>query len=294
MMKQLEYIIKTMRPQQWIKNLFLFAALVFSGHLFRGNEFCLTALGFFCFSLLSSAVYIFNDITDIDRDRLHPEKSKRPLAAGLLSKPAALSAAVTIAVLMIVCGFFLRLEFGVVLVIYQVLNIAYSLLLKDLVIIDVLTIAALFVLRVLAGAVLIGVPTSEWLIICTMLLSLFLGFSKRRHELSFLSGGEAVIHRSVLRHYSPYFLDQMIGIVTASTVMSYALYTISDETVRKFGTTHLIYTVPFVLYGIFRYLYLVHKREEGGNPAKLALTDMPLMVNIVLWIISASIIIYWK
>jgi 4-hydroxybenzoate polyprenyltransferase len=181
-----------------------------------------------------------------------------------------------------------------VLISYLLLNVFYSLVLKDLVIIDVLTIAALFVLRILAGAVLIDVPTSEWLIICTVLLSLFLGFSKRRHELSFLGSGDAVTHRSVLRHYSLYFLDQMIGIVTASTVMSYALYTISDETVRKFGTSHLIYTVPFVLYGIFRYLYLVHKKEEGGNPAKLALTDIPLMVNIILWVAAASVIIYWK
>jgi len=140
---------------------------------------------------------------------------------------------------------------------------------------------------------LINVPTSEWLIICTLLLSLFLGFSKRRNELTVLEE-QADTHRSVLAQYSPYFLDQMIGIVTASTVMSYALYTISEETVRKFGTNRLFYTVPFVLYGIFRYLYLVHKKEAGGNPARLALTDVPLLINISLWILAATIIIYGR
>jgi len=190
-------------------------------------------------------------------------------------------------------SFQLKFEFGIVLLAYILINIWYTYQLKRVVILDVMTIAAGFVLRVIAGAVLIGVPTSEWLIICTILLSLFLGFSKRRHEIKILEN-EANTHRSVLQHYSPYFLDQMIGIVTATTVMSYALYTISDETVHKFGTKHLIYTVPFVLYGIFRYLYLVHKKDEGGDPTRLALTDLPLLFNIVLWIITVSIIIYGK
>jgi 4-hydroxybenzoate polyprenyltransferase len=290
---QLRYIIASMRPQQWIKNLFLFAALVFSVNLFNTRDIFLTIAGFFVFSFTASGVYLFNDITDIEKDKLHPTKSQRPLPSGKLSKSTASLVSMFLIAFGVIASFFLTVGFGIVVLLYAVINIFYSLKLKDIVILDVMTISAGFVLRVIGGALLINVPTSEWLIICTVLLSLFLGFSKRRHEITILES-DANSHRAVLEHYSPYFLDQMIGIVTASTVMSYALYTISDETVRKFGTRHLFYTVPFVLYGIFRYLYLVHKREEGGNPTRLALTDRPLLINIILWIIVASIIIYGR
>ncbi len=280
-----------MRPLHWIKNLFLFAALVFSGHLFISQDVLRIVLGFFCFSFAASGVYIFNDVSDVERDRLHPVKSARPLPSGTLSAPTAVVASILLGVVSLAGAFFLERGFGVVLLTYVLINIAYSLGLKNVVILDVMTIAAGFVLRVLGGAVIIRVPTSEWLIICTVLLSLFLGFSKRRHELTILERA-ADEHRSVLQHYSPYFLDQMIGIVTASTVMSYVLYTISDDTVHKFGTKNLIYTVPFVLYGIFRYLYLVHKMEKGGDPTKLAISDRPLLFNVILWICVASVIIY--
>lgn len=282
-----------MRLQQWIKNLFLFAALVFSGHLFNSSELLLTVVGFFAFSFLSSAVYIYNDITDIENDRRHPIKSKRPLPAGLLSLPQATAAAAGLAIVSLIVGFSLRREFGIVLTLYFMLNIFYSLKLKNIVILDVMTIATGFVLRVVGGAVLIQVPTSQWLIICTVLLSLFLVFSKRRTELVSLAY-ETNLTRSVLSYYSPHFLDQMTGIVTATTVMSYILYTISEETVNKFQTHNLIYTVPFVLYGLFRYLYLVHKRTEGADPTKTILTDAPLLINIALWIAVASFIIYWR
>ena len=287
------YIVASMRLQQWIKNLFLFAALVFSGHLFRTPDVALVCIGFFFFSFAASGVYIFNDIIDIQQDRLHPIKSKRPLPAGKLSVPVARTASIFLILVGVASSFLLKRDFGIAITSYVVLNVLYSLKLKEVVILDVMTIAAGFVLRVVAGALLIGVPTSEWLIICTILLSLFLGFSKRRHEITILEE-QANTHREVLKQYSPYFLDQMISIVTASTVMSYTLYTISDETVKKFNTNLLIYTVPFVLYGIFRYLYLIHKKEEGGNPTKIALTDVPLLVNIILWIATASLIIYWK
>jgi 4-hydroxybenzoate polyprenyltransferase len=280
-----------MRVQQWIKNLFLFAALVFSFHLRYWNDVLLTVAGFFAFSLAASGIYLVNDVADLEADKLHPVKSKRPLPSGKLSKQAALVSSVILMAIGVAWGFYLRMDYGIVVVVYVMINIAYSISLKNVVILDVMTIAAGFVLRVIGGAVLIDVPTSEWLIVCTVLLSLFLGFSKRRHELTLLEG-VANSHRTVLRQYSPYFLDQMIGIVTASTVMSYALYTMSAETMQKFGTKHLIYTVPFVLYGIFRYLYLVHKNEEGGNPAKLAVTDRPLLVNIILWVIVVIVIIY--
>lgn len=291
MQTQLRYIFISLRLQQWIKNLFLFAALIFSGHLFVLNDVIVTTIGFLLFSLLSGAAYLYNDITDIKQDRNHPVKALRPLPSGMLSKDVALIAAAVLAGISLLLGFLLNREFGVVLLLYAALNVFYSHKLKDIVILDVMTIAAGFVLRVVGGAALIQVPTSEWLIICSVLLSLFLGFSKRRTELLMVTG-ESNTTRSVLGHYSPHFLDQMIGIVTASTVMSYALYTISEETVRKFGTQNLIYTVPFVLYGIFRYLYLVHKRTQGEDPTRTLLTDVPLLINLFLWIAVASWIIY--
>jgi len=282
-----------MRFQQWIKNFFIFAALIFSANLFNVQDLLLTILGFILFSIAVSGVYIFNDIIDLEKDKLHPLKTRRPLPSEKLSVKAAAIASFILVLIGLLGAFILKTEFGVVLSIYVIINVWYSYQLKSIVILDVMTIATGFVLRVIGGAVLIGVPTSEWLIICMVLLSLFLGFSKRRHEILILEN-HANTHRSVLQHYNPYFLDQMIGIVTATTVMSYALYTISEETIHKFGTKHLIYTVPFVLYGIFRYLYLVHKKEEGGNPTKVALTDLPLLVNIVLWIVTVTIIIYVK
>ena len=289
----LGYIVASMRLQQWIKNLFIFAALVFSANLFNAGDIILTVEGFFIFCLTASGVYLFNDVVDIERDKLHPIKSKRALPSGKLSKQAAISASAFLLLVGFITAYGLKAEFGIILLSYIVINVLYTYQLKRVVILDVMTIAAGFVLRVVAGAVLINVPTSEWLIICMILLSLFLGFSKRRHEIKILENS-ANTHRSVLQHYSPYFLDQMIGIVTATTVMSYALYTISEETVNKFGTKHLIYTVPFVLYGIFRYLYLVHKKDEGGDPTRLVVTDIPLLCNIILWIITVSIIIYGK
>jgi len=293
MLTTFRYILSSLRIQQWIKNFFLFAALVFSGNLFRTDSLILTLIGVALFSLVSSGVYIINDLSDIERDKLHPVKSKRPLPSGKLPVPVAVVTAVVLLAAGLAGGFYHRPAFGAILLLYVVLNIAYSFKFKEMVILDVMTIAAGFVLRVVSGAVLIDVPISEWLIICTILLSLFLGFSKRRHELTILEG-HADAHRSVLQHYSPYFLDQMIGIVTACTVMSYTLYTISPETVEKFGSKNLIWTLPFVLYGIFRYLYLIHKKEEGGNPTRLALTDTPLVLNMVVWIVTASIIIYRK
>lgn len=293
MNKPITYIVQSARLHQWVKNFFIFAALIFSGHLFILNDLLLTVAGFFIFSLASSAIYIFNDVADVEKDKLHPEKSKRPLPSGKLKTSTALTASTILGVSALLLGFSLGLNFTFVLIGYIILNILYSLFIKSLVILDVMTIAMGFVLRIYAGALLINVPVSEWLIICTILLALFLGFSKRRSELVLLENA-ADTHRSVLGHYSPQFLDQMIGIVTASTVMSYALYTISEETVLKFGTNNLIYTVPFVLYGIFRYLYLVHKKELGGNPTLAILKDLPLIINLILWIVSASIIIYWR
>lgn len=282
-----------MRIQQWIKNFFIFAPLIFSGHLFKVNDFLLTIAGFFVLSFASSAIYLFNDVVDMEKDKLHPEKSQRPIPSGKLKPSVAIFTFLVFAILSLAIAYVINPYFGLIVFIYMVMNILYSFWLKQLVILDVMTISVGFVLRVIAGAIIINVPTSEWLIICTMLLSLFLGFSKRRSELVLLESF-ANAHRSVLTHYNSHFLDQMIGIVTASTVMSYALYTISEETIIKFGTKNLIYTVPFVLYGIFRYLYLVHKKQEGGNPTQAVLTDIPIIVNVLLWVLVSSIIIYWR
>ncbi len=293
MLKEAKHILQSMRPHQWVKNFFIFAALIFSGHLFNITNLIDTILGFFIFSIVTSSIYIFNDLIDIEKDKLHPEKSLRPLPSGKLSKEYAVISSFLFAVLSLVVSFFLNQYFMIFLLAYIALNVLYTFILKNIVLLDIMAIAAGFVLRIYAGAVLIDVPVSEWLILCTILIALFLGFSKRRAELITLEL-KANIHRSVLTHYSPQFLDQMIGIVTASTVMSYALYTISEETVLKFGTKNLIYTVPYVLYGIFRYLYLVHKLERGGNPTLTLLKDVPMILNIILWILTVSLIIYMK
>lgn len=286
-------LVISMRPQQWVKNLILFAALLFGGHLFVLPDLLLTLAGFALFSLLTSSVYLLNDIIDRERDLLHPVKSLRPIPSGRLTVKRASITAFILATSSLLCSYMLSDSFGHIVTSYLALNIFYSLKIKEIVILDVMAIAAGFVLRVVAGAALINVPTSEWLIICTVLLSLFLGFSKRRTELISMEAN-ADPHRSVLAQYSSHFLDQMIGIVTAATVMSYALYTMSADTVAKFGTTNLIYTVPFVLYGIFRYLYLVHKRVEGSDPTKTLLNDPPLLINVVLWVFAASWIIYGR
>lgn len=246
---------------------------------------------FALFCLLSGAVYLVNDLVDLEKDRLHPVKCQRPLPAGRLSLGLARGTAALLTVVGLVGSFALGAPFGLTAFIYFALMIAYSFLLKNVVILDVLTLSFGFVLRAIAGAVAISVAFSNWLLVCTMLLALFLSLTKRRHELTLLAGG-AVEHRRILGEYSPYLLDQMIAVVTASTVLSYALYTQSAETVFKFGTDRLVWTLPFVLYGIFRYLYLVHQRDEGGNPSLVLYSDRPLLAAVGLWTISVIAIIY--
>jgi 4-hydroxybenzoate polyprenyltransferase len=280
-----------MRLKQFNKNLFVFAPLVFSKRLFDWHSFFDVFVAFILFCLASSSVYIFNDIKDIESDRQHPQKRFRPLPSGEVSVTVARILSAALGIVCLIFSFLLSLQFGLTVLIYIIINLFYSIALKNIVILDVMVIAAGFVLRVLGGAVIVDIYPSNWLIICTILLSLFMGFSKRRHELVLLSEDSA-LHRKVLEHYSPYFLDQMISVVTAATVMSYLLYTVSDQTVVFFGTRHLIWTVPFVLYGIFRYLYLVHQKEEGSDPAEIMMKDKPLLIDIILWAISCILIIY--
>ena len=280
-----------MRPHQWLKNVFLFAGIIFSRNFFNVGLFINVFEGFILFCLAASSIYIFNDVMDVKNDRLHPEKRNRPLAAGHLGIPTALSTAMVLAGLSTAGAFLLNRSFALILLCYLGLNLFYSLKLKHVVILDVMCIASGFVLRILAGTMLAGVEPSDWLIICTITLSLFLGFSKRRHEIA-LIGNNAEMHRSVLTQYSIPFLDQMIAVATASTVMAYALYTVSAETIARFGTRNLIFTIPFVLYGIYRYLYLMHAKNGGGNPTKTILRDWPLIINGLAWAAVSFIIVY--
>ena len=283
-------VLVSLRPRQWVKNLFVFGGLVFGQQLFTPAVW--TALAaFVVFCGLSGAIYLLNDVADRDKDRLHPDKRGRPIASGRLPVRAALAAAVVLIVIGLAAAVWLSRPFAVAAAAYVVLLSAYSAWLKHVVIIDVLVVALGFVLRAAAGALAIGVAISGWLLICTVLLALFLALGKRRHEVLTLAGG-AARHRPILAEYSAALLDQMIAVVTASTVTAYALYTMSPETVGKFHTRLLPITLPFVLYGIFRYLYLLYRRELGGNPSDLLLSDRALLANTLLWMATLVVIIY--
>ncbi len=291
-MTHLRALFVSLRPHQWTKNLLVVpAALVFSKHLFEMDAVLRVGLALAVFCALSGAVYLVNDLADLERDRLHPRKRLRPLASGALPLPTARVAAVLLfaaglgAALSLGPGF-LAASLG-----YVALNVAYSFSLKNVVILDVLAVSLGFVLRAVAGALAIDVHFSSWLLVCTILLALFLSLAKRRHELILLDAS-AVDHRQILAEYSPYLLDQMIAVVTASCLTVYAFYTLAPETVEKYQTERLALTIPFVIYGIFRYLYLVHRREEGGSPSDILLTDRPLAAAVVLWGIAVVAIVY--
>jgi 4-hydroxybenzoate polyprenyltransferase len=286
-------ILRSLRPQQWTKNGFVFAALLFSLKVFDVPLLLrtLAAFGVFCF--LSGAIYLLNDVCDYAEDRLHPKKSSRPIASGRLPRRTGLAAAAVIGIVSLAAAAFLGRPFFIAAAVYAVLQTAYSLKLKHVVILDVFLVAAGFVVRVAAGGLVIGVPLSHWLLICTTLLALFIALSKRRHEIVLLEDNAAG-HRPILREYSAYLLDQMISVVTASTVIAYCLYTVSPETIAKFGTSNLIFTTPFVLYGIFRYLYLVHKKGQGGSPEEMIIRDRPLFFAVVLWVAAAVAILYFR
>jgi 4-hydroxybenzoate polyprenyltransferase len=281
----------SLRPSQWTKNLLVFAGVLFGRRLFEPRALGAAAAAFVIFCALSGVVYLVNDVVDRDRDRRHPMKARRPIASGALPVPVALAAAGVIAPAALAAAFALGRPFGLTALAYLTLLVLYSGPLKRMVIIDVLTIAVGFVLRAVAGAVAVHVAISHWLLLCTILLALFIALAKRRHELLLLADG-ASGHRPSLGEYSPYLLDQMISVVTASTLVAYIFYTISPETQQKFGTPWLELTVPFPIYGIFRYLYLVHRRDGGGSPADLLLTDRPLLVCVALWVLAVVLLVY--
>jgi 4-hydroxybenzoate polyprenyltransferase len=281
-------LLRALRPAQWVKNLFVLAPLAFAHRLDDPVALRQATVAFAAFCAAASAIYLFNDVRDREQDRNHPLKRFRPIAAGELSVLGALVAAVLLAAAAGAGAVQLGTGFATTLAAYLTLNVAYSLGLKHVVILDVMAIAAGFVLRVVAGALAIAAVISSWLILCTTFLALFLAFSKRRHEL-FLLAASAAEQRRVLHHYSTAFLDQMINVVTASSVISYSLYAVAPDTVAKYGSERLLLTLPMVLFGIFRYLYLIYQHPEERNPTEAILHDVPFVLNVGLW----GLVVLW-
>lgn len=273
-------LIRLLRPKQWTKNLLLFAALLFSFEEIRTETILATLLGFILFSLVAGCVYILNDFVDRDRDRQHPVKRYRPMASGQVNPSHALLFGIILLILSVGTAFMMNPLFGVLCIVYFLLNVSYSFVLKHLVILDMMTIAAGFVLRAIAGGVLIHVPFTPWFLICTMLLSLFLAIGKRRNELTLLEGNTGS-HRKVLDNYSITLLDQFNTIVTTATIISYSLFTFTSD-----RTIHLMWTIPLVIYGMFRYLYLIHMKNQGGSPDRVLFEDKPILITVMLYVIS--------
>ncbi|MBU0551079.1 decaprenyl-phosphate phosphoribosyltransferase [Myxococcota bacterium] len=286
------HLVRALRPHQWVKNVFVFAALIFSQRLTHLDSVIQSLLIFMAFSAVASAIYLINDVADYERDRLHPKKKHRPIAAGQLSRRAALIASAALAPLGLILGWRLSATAGATLLFYAVMNLAYSFRLKHVVLLDVFIIALGFLLRVSVGAFAIGVGLSPWLLICTFFIALFLAFCKRRHELVSL-GEAAADHRGILGEYSVAFIDKMISALAAMTVMSYALYTIDPVVMARLHTDALILTVPLVLFGVFRYLYLVHQHQMGGSPTEIVLKDRSIQAIVGLYLLMILPFIYF-
>lgn len=283
-------IVVSLRPRQWTKNLILFAGIIFSKNLLVGHQFIKTLLAFLLFCLISGSGYIINDLIDLDNDRRHPRKCRRPLACGSLKPSDAVIAAVITGTISLALSFFLNKSFGLIATCYLFLVFIYSLFLKKVLIIGVFAIALGFVLRALAGTVVIGVEISSWLLVCTTFLALFLALAKRRQQIFVGSPNQ----QAEQVQKSPHSLDMMIAVVSACAIIAYSLYIMSEETVTRFNTTNLKFTIPFVIYGVFRYIYLVYKKHMGGSPEEVLLTDRPLTVSVSLWIITVIMIIYLR
>ncbi|MGQ9618259.1 MAG: decaprenyl-phosphate phosphoribosyltransferase [Candidatus Aminicenantia bacterium] len=284
------YFIKSLRPRHWTKNLFIFAGIIFSKNLLNTDYFLKVIFAFFIFSIISGCGYLINDLKDMERDILHPKKSKRPIPSGKLKKSTAIVLVSIFLPFFLFLAFSLGKKFFLASFLYILLDLIYSFYLKSIIILDVLSISFFFLLRVLAGTWIINVETSPWLLICTILVSLFLGLGKRRYEILTLE--KAAEHRLSLKVYTQPFLDQMIAIATSSTLIAYIIYTLSEDTTKKFGTKNLFITLPFVMYGIFRYLYLIYSKNLGGNPEEALLSDIPFFLSILLWGIAVILVIY--
>lgn len=283
-------LLRLMRPHQWVKNTFVLTGLLF-GHAWHNPALLSQALiAFAAFCLISSTIYIFNDIVDIEQDRHHPSKRKRPLPSGKLKVSSAAIFALILGVTALTLASFASSTVVVILLIYALMNVAYSLKLKHVVILDVFIIATGFMLRILAGTLGLGIPPSQWLLLCGLMVTLFLGFSKRRAEIIALSDDKSA-HRKVLQDYSPVLLDKMIVVTAAGLIMSYSLYTMNPETIRIHGTANLIYTVPFVIYGVFRYIFLLHHQSRGTDTAKDMVRDPHLLIVLLGWAITTIALI---
>jgi len=292
-MNKIKFLFLSLRPKHWVKNLFIFAGPFFSLKLFDLHNLNLLILGFICWCLIASAMYLFNDIIDRKEDALHPNKKYRPVASGILDIKMVCLFWVLLSVFSIAAAFKLNKIFAIFIVLYLLVNVAYSSYFKHIFILDVMCIALGFVFRVISGAALIKVGSSEWLIMCTFLLSLLLGFGKRQEEISSL-GENAVYHRKVLKEYDQGFLQYAPYVLLSSAIVCYMLYTVSSEAVRKFGTKNLIYTTPFVIYGLLRYVYVAYENNKGADPTQVLFQDVPTVINILLWVITVGFIIYVK
>ncbi|HEX8735838.1 MAG TPA: decaprenyl-phosphate phosphoribosyltransferase [Pyrinomonadaceae bacterium] len=284
-------LVRSLRPHEWTKNLLVFSGLIFSRSLMDAHNVLFSIGGFIAFCLASSGVYLFNDLCDLEKDRRHPTKKNRPLASGALNVNLARLAMISLFAGAVVLAFQLSPAFALAIGIYLTLNLAYSLKLKHVVILDVIIISSGFVLRAVAGALVLRVEVSAWLVLCTSMVALLVGFGKRRHELVLLEEN-AASHRASLNDYSVEFLDAMMTICGGTAVLTYALYTMAEDTVSRFGTHNLLVTLPFVVYGVFRYLFMVHKRKEGGDPVQLLFRDRASVSNILLWILAVCAVIY--
>jgi len=290
-MSTVVHIWRGLRPKHWIKNLFVFAGILFSQNISQLSMLLVVACAFFVFCLLSSSAYLINDIRDLEQDKHHPLKRHRPLASGKLNVRHAILVLGFLVPFSLGMAYLLGASFFLVACVYLLLQLAYSFALKRIVIVDSFAVAFGFMLRVVAGAVVINVEVSSWLLICTILIALFLALTKRRRELVILEQ-DAQHHRKVLGEYTPYLLDQLIAVVTPAVLLAYTLYTMAEETAAKFGTNELVLTVPFVLYGVLRYVYLVHGKETSAGPETVLLTDVPLLIDIVLWAAAVGVILY--
>ncbi|MGB5895827.1 MAG: decaprenyl-phosphate phosphoribosyltransferase [Ignavibacteriaceae bacterium] len=284
--------LKLVRTPQWIKNFFVFVPQLFSQHLFDKDYFFTTLLAFVVFCLASSFIYVINDIIDIEADKAHPVKKNRPLPSGIISERSALIVAVVLVAVIVTLLPQLNKEFNYFVTAFVLLNILYSFWFKHIVILDVFSIAMGFSIRVLAGAVVISVPISSWLILTTMFISLFLGVMKRHSELILVAESENAPSRKVLSQYSLNFADQMATVAAAGVIICYALYTVSERTVSAFGTENLIYTTPFVVYGIFRFMYLEYISNKGDNTTKIVFTDLQIILTVIIYTITTVLIIY--
>ena len=290
-MNNIKYLIISLRPHQWTKNLLVFAALIFSANLFEFDYIKDSILIFIYFCLAAGSIYVINDIVDRNEDIIHPEKKKRPIACGNISIVFSVIASITLLIVAVIGALCINITTGAVLGTYVILTLFYTIKLKHIVIIDILLVAIGFVLRAVAGAVAIDVYISSWLLVCTFFLALFLVIGKRRQELILLNEN-AADHRKILAEYNIRVLDQMIAVVAAITIVSYALYTLDSKTIEKFSTENLVFTIPLVILGLFRYFYLVYKKDLGSSPERILISDKGIMATVLVWILLIGLIIY--